>query len=105
MAKGLDEVHPFSDTTGVDAVLRDADKMLSPEMAVIGPKNAGRVWGFTTKFIMLDRFAKTLFGTDFPPGCRVPRKVCKEDYLGTGMKVSIYLFAFNWLFLRQFSDT
>ena len=98
MARGLDDVYPFSDTTGVDGVLRDADTMLSPEMGIIGPKSAGRVWGFTTKFIMLDRFAKTLFGTDFLPGSHVPRRLCTEDYLGTSTKVSISLFAFHYIF-------
>jgi hypothetical protein len=105
MAKGLDEIHPFSDINGVDGVLRDANTMLPPKMGLIGPKTAGRVWGFISKFIMLDRFAKTLFGTDFHPGCRVSRTLCTEDYLGTTTKVNIYFFPFHWGFLRQSSDT
>jgi hypothetical protein len=105
MAKGLDEIHPFSDINSVDVVLREADTMLSPKMGLIGPRNAGRVWGFISKFIMLNRFAKTLFGTDFPPGCCVPRKVCTEDYLGSTTKVNIYFFPFRFGFLRQFSVT
>jgi hypothetical protein len=73
----------------VDGVLRDAERMLSSDMELVGPKNAGRIWGFVSKFIMLDRFAKTLFGTDFHPGVRVTRQICSEDYFGTGGKVGI----------------
>lgn len=84
-------------------VVRDAERIFSTNS--IGPKNAARIWGFISKFVMLDRFAKTLFGKDFHPGIHVPRKFCSEDYLGTGSKVSIYFFSFRYSFLRQFSDT
>lgn len=71
----------------MDAMVRDADRMLVDE---IGPKNAARIWGFISKFVMLDRFFKTL-RTDFHPGVIVPKKICTKDYVGTGAKVSIYL--------------
>lgn len=77
----------------------DSERMLSPNMEEVGPKNAARIWGFVSKFVMLDRFAKTLFGTDFHPGFLVPRKQCKEDYLGSGAKVSVCFFPFCWSFL------
>jgi hypothetical protein len=86
----LDEVHPFSDTFGVDGVLRDAERMLSPDMNEVGPKNAARIWGFLSKFVMLDRFAETLFGTKFHPASSIPRRHCGEGYLSiSGVKVSI----------------
>jgi hypothetical protein len=91
LAKGLDDIHPFSDTTAVDAMVRDADRMLVDE---IGPKNAARIWGFISKFVMLDRFFKTL-RTDFYPGAVIPRKICTKDHVGTGTKVSIYLFHYT----------
>jgi hypothetical protein len=97
MAKSLDEIHPFYDTNSVDVVLREADTMLSLKMGLIGPRNAGRVWGFISKFIMLDRFAKTLFGM---AGCCVPSKLCTKDYLGSTTKVNIYFFPFRFGFLR-----
>ena len=93
-AKGLDEVHPFSDTFGVDGVLRNSQRMLSPNMVEVGLKNTTRIWGFVSKFVMLDRFAKTLFGTDFHSGLPVPRRRCKEYFLGTGAKVSRCFFLF-----------
>ena len=62
----------FSDTTSVDTVLQDAAKMISPNIEVVGPKNASRIWGFVSKFVMLDQFSKTLFGTDFNPGIWFP---------------------------------
>lgn len=76
----------------MDTVIRDADQMLSQNMEAVGARNASRIWGFVSKFVMLDRFAKTLFGTDFRPALVVPRKICTENYLGTGAKVSLYLF-------------
>ena len=94
LAKGLDEVHPFSDTFGVDGVFRDSQRMLSPNMVEVCPKNAARIWGFVSKFVMLDRFAKTLFGTDFHPGLPVPRRHCEEYFFGTGAKVSRCFFPF-----------
>lgn len=85
--KGLDEVHPFSDTSGVDVLLRAEEMILSPKWELVGSKNAGRIWGFISKFVMLDRFAKTLGAADVYPGIVVPRKMCSNDYLGTGLKV------------------
>ena len=89
----------------MDAVLRDAAKMISPNIEVVGPKNASRIWGFVSKFVMLDRFSKTLFGTDFNPGVLVPRKICTEEYLGTAGKVNISFFPFHLSFLSQLSDS
>lgn len=83
----MDEVHPFSDTSGVDVLLREAEMILSPKWELVGSKNAGRIWGFISKFVMLDRFAKTLGAADMYPGIVVPRKMCSNDYLGTGLKV------------------
>lgn len=78
----------------MDQVLRDAERIFSPNTVAVGPKNAARIWGLISKFVMLDRFAKTLFRMDFLPGFRVTRKFCSEDYFGTGAKVSIYLSSF-----------
>jgi hypothetical protein len=83
----------------VDSVIKDADLLLSPNMDLVGPKNASRIWGFISKFVMLDRFTKTLLGTDFHPGFVIPRKICREDFLGTGAKVSICFFHSTPLFL------
>ena len=86
----MDEVHPFSDTTGVDVVLRDAKNILSPNLAV-RPKNAARIWGFILNFVMVDQFVKTLGGADVHPGLQVPRKLGPTDYFGNISKVSIFL--------------
>jgi len=87
--KGLDEVHPFSDTSGVDVLLRESEYMLSLDMDAVGPKNASRIWGFMSKFVMLDRFSKTLGVANVYPGVRVPKRMCSLSYIGTASKVSI----------------
>ena len=83
----------------------DSKRMLSPNIDAVPPKNASRIWGFVSKFVMLDRFTKALFGRDFHPGINVPKKICKEDYLGTAVKVSILFFPFHRSFLMRVSDT
>jgi hypothetical protein len=89
--KGLDEVNPFSDTVAVDIVLRDSEKMLSPNLNAVGPKNAGRIWAFISKFVMLDRFSKVSGVAKVFPGEAVERRSCSSDYLGTGFKVGVFL--------------
>jgi hypothetical protein len=58
----------------------------------VGPKNAARIWGFISKFIMFDRFVKALGIGEANPGVLIPRKPCSDDYLGNGLKVSIFFF-------------
>lgn len=77
--------------------------MLSPDMDEVGPRNAARIWGFVSKFVMVDRFARTLFGAEFHPGLPVPRRQCQDRHLGTGAKVSICFFSFCQRFLKQHS--
>lgn len=88
LGEGLDTVHPFSDTTGVDVILRDAEKILSSHLDAVGRNSPNRIWGLLSKFVMLDRFSKTLGAADIQPGICVPRKICSSDYIGTGTKVS-----------------
>jgi hypothetical protein len=84
----LDEVHPFSDTNAVDVILREANHILSPNVHAVGRKNASRIWGFMSKFAMLDRFSKTLGVAKLHPGISVPRKTHPKVYFGTGSRVS-----------------
>ena len=91
MGRGLDEIHPFSDTTGVVVVLRDSERILTSEFDTVGPRNAARIWGFISKFVMLDRFMKTLGLAVNYPGISVPRIVRSQDYFGTALKVIIFL--------------
>lgn len=66
--------------------------MLSPNLDEVGTKNAARIWGFMSKFVVLDRFAKTLGVRDVYPGPSVPRKkICSFEYIGTGSKVSNFI--------------
>lgn len=83
-------MHPFSDTTGVDHLLREANEILSPN-STVKKYNASRIWGFISKFVMLDRFIKALGIAEDNPGVLVPRTLCEVDYLGSGLKVSIFL--------------
>lgn len=87
--KGLDDVHPFSDTSGVDVLLRESEYMLSLDLDAVGPKNAARIWGFMSKFVMLDRFSKALGVANVYPGVRVPKTMCSLSYIGTASKVSV----------------
>lgn len=86
---GLDNVHPFSETSWVDVILQEAENMLSPNLQAVGLRNAARIWGFMSKFVMLDRLSKTLGAGKVYPGLSVPRKTCSMEYLGTGVKVSV----------------
>ena len=91
MAKGLDEIHPFSDTVGVDVVLQDSERILWSDLDADGPKNAVRIWGFISKFVMLDWFVKTLGLAEAYPGIPMARKTRPLDYLGTATKVTVFL--------------
>ena len=90
VAKGLDEVYPFSDTTGVDVILRESKLMISAQMTVVGGKNASRIWGFLSKFIMVDRFGKTLGVADVHPCAVLERKICESNHLSSSaFRVSV----------------
>ena len=91
LSKGLDEVHPFSDTAAIDVVYCEAEEILSPKFVAVGVKNTSQIWGFMSKFVMLDRCSKTMGMAKLHPGHHVPRKLCKLDYLGTSSKVGTFL--------------
>jgi hypothetical protein len=89
--KGLDQVHPFSETPAVDIIIRDAKNILSPNLDAVGSRHAGRIWGFVSKFVMLDRFGAALGSAKVNPGLPVPRMKCSPDYFGTASKVIKFL--------------
>jgi len=91
LARGLDEVYPFSETLRVEIVLREAEHILSDNVNAVTRNNASRIWGFMSKFAMLDRFSKTLDVDEQCRGVGFSRKMCSPDYLGTGSKVRVYL--------------
>jgi hypothetical protein len=64
--------------------------MLSPELEAVGPKNASRIWGFLSKFVILDRFLKTLGLGKLYPGLSVPREKRSLEHLGTASKVEVF---------------
>jgi hypothetical protein len=66
--------------------------MLSPRLEAVGSKNASRIWGFISKFVMLDRFSKTLGATEMYPGPPVLRKPCSSQHIGSirAEQVSIF---------------
>jgi hypothetical protein len=90
ISEGLDEAHPFNETYGVDLILQEADDMLSPHLEAVGAKNAGRIWAFISKFVMLDRLSAVLGAAEVHPGLPVLRQACSPEYLGTGAKVSYF---------------
>lgn len=75
----------------MDVLLRKAELVLTEDPTSIGPKHASQIWGFLSKFIMLDRFIKALGGAEVYPGLSIPRTTLSLNYLGTGSKVSISL--------------
>jgi hypothetical protein len=62
--------------------------MLSANLDNVGRKYAARIWGYLSKFVMLDRFCKTLGAAGVYPSPPMPKKTCSLDYLGTASKVS-----------------
>jgi hypothetical protein len=84
---GLDQVHPFSDTNAVAVVLSDAEKILSSHSKFVGKNNAARIWGFLSKFVMLDRFGKALGVADVHPGLPVDKNISSNSDLGAAVKV------------------
>ena len=89
--KGLDEIHPFSDTTAVDVLLRETDQLFSPDCDIIGYNNAGRIWSIVSKFMMLDQFAKALELTKVYPNLLLRKETFSSNYIGTASKVGIFL--------------
>jgi hypothetical protein len=63
ISKGLDHAHPFNETYGVDLILQEAEEMLSHHVEAVGAKNAGQIWAFMSKFVMLDHFGAALRAT------------------------------------------
>ena len=61
----------------MDVLLHKAEDMLAADLNFIGQKHASQIWGFISKFVMLDRFIKTLGEADGYPGLLVQ---CIEGY-------------------------
>ena len=88
--QGLDDVRPFSDTIYVDTLVREAERIFTSDSNLVGPKNASRIWAFMSKFVIFDRFAKTL-GLDLAyPGKALEKKMMSTDTFGGGSKVSFF---------------
>jgi hypothetical protein len=71
--------------------------MFSENLDALGRKHAGRIWSFMSKFIVLDRFCKTLGVAGIYPGCISCKKAWSLDYFGTASKASDF-------FLTYFSN-
>ena len=82
--KGLDEIHPFSDTTAVDVLLRETDQFFSP-VTSLGITMLG-------KYGVLYR--SSWCWTGLPkvyPGLLLHKETFSSDYIGTASKVGIFL--------------
>jgi hypothetical protein len=88
-AQGLDDVRPFSYTEAVEILIRDADKILLVDSSSVSAKNAVRIWAFMSKFVMLDRFAKTLGVGQVYPGMTVAKTALGGDDFGGASKVRV----------------
>ena len=91
-------MHHFSETSGVEIILQEAENMLSPHLEAIGPKNARWIWAFISKFVMLDHFSRISGAVDLHPGLAVARKLCSPHYLGrkTRVRCSTWIICFFW---------
>jgi hypothetical protein len=78
----------------VGAILREAEKMLSENLEDVGKKHASRIWGYMSKYVMLDRISKTLGAMSVYPGPLVPKKLRSLNYFGTAAKVRTCNFFF-----------
>ena len=67
--------------------MRDAENLLSSDLAAVTAKNSARIWGFISKFVMLDRFLEPLGLAAVHPGTPVPRTIHSPEYFGTATKV------------------
>jgi hypothetical protein len=92
-SQGLDDVRPFSYTAAVDVLIREAETVFT-NPSLVGVKSATRIWGFISKFVLLDRFAKTLGVATVCPGKSVTKKAFSRDDLGGAAHVSLPLFNF-----------
>lgn len=97
ISTGLDEAQPFDDFLAVEFILQEEEKMMSSPVEAVSPRNAGRIWAFISKFVMVDRLSQVFGAADVHPGLPVPRKTCSADYLRTGGKV-IYLSRGTFIF-------
>ena len=75
---------------------------MDSDVKLVGRKNANRVWGLMSKFVMLDRFMKTFGVAEIHAGFNVPRDTSLLQCLGTADKVSIFLP--NYMTLMALSD-
>lgn len=91
LGQGLDNVHPFSYTEAVENLIRDAIKIFSADSSSVSGKNAVRIWAFISRFVMLDRFAKTLGVGQLHPGMTIPKKLSLGDDFGGATKVRIVM--------------
>ena len=89
----------------MDIILQEAEKILSPHLEAVSAKNAGRIWGFILKFVVLDRFSEVFGAAEIHPGLPVPRKTSLPDYLGTGEKVTYFSQSPHTTFLTCLSDS
>ncbi len=91
MADALDRVHPFSDTTGVQGLLNDTEAIFREDTSTFGRNRASRVWGFISKFVMLDRFAQAFGAAEILPGSHRPRSGFPLQDIGGTANVSALL--------------
>lgn len=89
--KGLDKVHPFSDSNAVKYLLCATKKILTPEWETVGAKYGSRIWSFVSKFVMMDRFIKTLGVAEIHHGVIIPKRFCPDGYAGPGSKVNLFI--------------
>jgi hypothetical protein len=64
--------------------------MLSAHLEAVSARNAARIWGFMSKFVMLDRLSALFGAAEICPGLRVLKTMCSSEYLGTGAKVTYF---------------
>lgn len=76
---------------GVQTLLEESERMFSADLKVVGPKNASKIWGFISKFVMLDRFMKAVGVADIHPGLCVLRDARSPEHFGTANRVSMFL--------------
>ena len=87
MAKGLDEIHLFSDTVGVDVVLKGFFGQIWMQL---GPRMLCEFGASYLSSSCLISSSKLCLAEAYP-GIPMARKTRPLDYLGTAMKVTVFL--------------
>lgn len=87
----------------MQGLLNDTEVIFREDVSTLGRNRASRVWGFISKFVMLDRFAKALGAAEIFTGSHCPRTESPLKDIGRAADVNTLL-PNTLILLIQLSD-